>query len=130
MRDRVLPRYMIPRDFVRLERLPATPNGKLDRAALPDPEQAAVGIATATESDTGDLSNIITGIWQEVLRSDRIGPDAPLFDLGGHSLTIMQIISRIQDALGVEVPFDVFFDTPTIDGVAACVEELRQEQAA
>ncbi|NUR26584.1 MAG: non-ribosomal peptide synthetase, partial [Catenulispora sp.] len=149
---RVLPRYMIPRDFVRLERMPATPNGKLDRGALPEPETAgaeradavpdAAGLAAAsatatgsgtdaaTGSDINELTGIVTGIWQEVLRSDRIGPDDSLFDLGGHSLTIMQIISRIQDALGVEVPFDVFFDTPTIDGVAACVEELRQEQLA
>ncbi|NUP54026.1 MAG: non-ribosomal peptide synthetase, partial [Catenulispora sp.] len=154
---RVLPRYMIPRDFVRLERLPATPNGKLDRAALPAPEGDGTGGGVAdggagvaapavsgvdaaaaanaasgdgAEPDTAALTRVVTGIWQEVLRADRIGPDDSLFDLGGHSLTIMQITSRIQDAVGVEVPFDVFFDTPTIDGVVACVEELKQEQAA
>jgi amino acid adenylation domain-containing protein len=129
---RILPRYMIPRDFIRLERMPATPNGKLDRAALPAPQpESARPTATADSTDSADsrtLTDVITAIWQEVLRTDRIGPDDSLFDLGGHSLTIMQITARIQDALGVEVPFDLFFDTPTIDGVVASVEELQQEQ--
>ncbi|GAA1972015.1 amino acid adenylation domain-containing protein [Catenulispora subtropica] len=134
---RVLPRFMIPRDFVRLERLPATPNGKLDRGALPAPAEdgadldngAAAPAATAAEPDPADLTRIVTDIWREVLREDRIKPDDSLFDLGGHSLTIMQITARILDAVGVEVPFDLFFDTPTIDGVVACVEELQQEDA-
>ena len=128
---RILPRYMMPREFVRLERMPATPNGKLDRSALPAPAPApeeSEGSAAGPVSDARTLTDVVTGIWQEVLRADRIGPEDSLFDLGGHSLTIMQITARIQDALGVEVPFDLFFDTPTIDGVVACVEELRQEQ--
>ena len=122
---------MMPREFVRLERMPATPNGKLDRSALPAPAPApeeSEGSAAGPVSDARTLTDVVTGIWQEVLRADRIGPEDSLFDLGGHSLTIMQITARIQDALGVEVPFDLFFDTPTIDGVVACVEELRQEQ--
>ncbi|NUR61137.1 MAG: amino acid adenylation domain-containing protein [Catenulispora sp.] len=122
---RILPRYMIPLSFISLEHLPATPNGKLDRAALPAPHPTEEPPATTT--DTSTLTQIVTGIWQEVLRADHIGPDDSLFDLGGHSLTIMQITARIQEALTIEVPFDVFFDTPTIDGVVACVEELLQE---
>ncbi len=134
-----LPRYMIPMDFVRIERMPTTPNGKLDRSALPAPERAGTaativadpsGAEGAGESgnETEAVTRIVTGIWQEVLRLDHVASDDVLFDLGGHSLTIMQIIARIQDALGVEVPFDVFFDTPTIDGVVDSIEELRQEQ--
>lgn len=137
-----LPRYMIPRDFVWIERMPTTPNGKLDRAALPAPERVggagpavtadAIGAHSGSdgENETESLTRIVTGIWREVLRLDHVAPDDVLFDLGGHSLTIMQIIARIQDALGVEVPFDVFFDTPTVDGVVDSVEELRQEHRA
>jgi acyl carrier protein len=61
-----------------------------------------------------------------VLRLDDIGPDEDLFDLGGHSLTITQIAVRIRKRLGVDVPLDVFFDTPTIDGVAAAIADLRE----
>jgi acyl-coenzyme A synthetase/AMP-(fatty) acid ligase/acyl carrier protein len=121
-----LPRYMIPMHYVWLDRLPQTLNGKLDRAALPAPDRTE----TAPPAATSDLTRVVTGIWCEVLRVDEIGPDDTLFDLGGHSLTIMQITARIRKALGVEVPFDVFFDTPTIDGVVSAVDELRQEQPA
>jgi amino acid adenylation domain-containing protein len=129
-----LPRYMIPRDYLWLDRLPRTLNGKLDRAALPAPERTDVS-PTATVDGAGapsaaDLTQIVAGIWREVLRVDQVSPDDTLFDLGGHSLTIMQITARIRKALGVEVPFDVFFDTPTIDGVVSSIEELRQEEPA
>ncbi|MEQ4304752.1 amino acid adenylation domain-containing protein [Plantactinospora sp. B6F1] len=129
-----LPRYMVPRDFLRLDRLPRTPAGKLDRAALPSPEHADLAAPSngaeepAGLAESGALTRTVTDIWREVLRVDEVGPDDSLFDLGGHSLTIMQITARIRQALGVEVPFDVFFDTPTIDGVVSCVEELRQEE--
>ena len=61
-----------------------------------------------------------------MLRIDDIGPDEDLFDLGGHSLTITQIAGRIRKRLGVDVPIDVFFDTPTIDGVVAAIADLRE----
>src|SRR5690606_26613664 len=125
-----LPRYMIPRDYVWLERLPRTPNGKLDRAALPAPERREVEPVEAMDAGAADLTQVVAGIWREVLQVDEIGPDDTLFDLGGHSLTIMQITSRIREALDVEVPFDVFFDTPTIDGVVSCIEELQAEKLA
>ncbi len=68
-------------------------------------------------------------IWQEVLRVDDIGVDEDLYDLGGHSLTITQIIARTRRRLGVEVSLDVFFDNPTITGMAEEVTRLRGEQA-
>ncbi|CAG6399285.1 amino acid adenylation domain-containing protein [Streptomyces cocklensis] len=134
-----LPRYMIPRDFRLLDELPRTFNGKLDRAALPAPGAAAEpGVVAApgaavegggpAAGEDADLTAVVTGIWAEVLRVDDFAPGVTLFDLGGHSLTIMQIIARIRERLGVEVPFDAFFDTPTIDGVVSAVDELRQEE--
>lgn len=140
-----LPGHMVPAAFAVLDRFPLTPNGKLDRAALPaldderqsnqlllgggstdrpggataDPEASAGGTADTTAAT-------VTAIWQEVLRIDDIAADEDLFDLGGHSLTITQIAVRIRKRLGVDVPLDVFFDTPTIDGVLAAIAELRE----
>ncbi|TDC90753.1 hypothetical protein E1292_43320 [Nonomuraea deserti] len=73
----------------------------------------------------GELVEQVRLIWMEVLRIDDVAPDEDLYDLGGHSLTITQISARIRKRLGVEVPFDVFLDDPTVTGVAAAVSELR-----
>jgi acyl carrier protein len=70
----------------------------------------------------------IRAIWQEVLGIDEIGDDEDLFDLGGHSLTITQIIARMRKRLGVEVSLDVFFDTPTIAGVLQSIEGAASEE--
>ncbi|MFI0941497.1 amino acid adenylation domain-containing protein [Streptomyces sp. NPDC021020] len=125
-----LPRYMIPRDLVPLDALPLTFNGKLDRSALPAPGAPDGAPAEAAPAGDADLTAVVTDIWREVLRVEAIAPDTELFDLGGHSLTIMQIIARIRDRLGVEMPFDAFFDTPTVEGVVATVDELLQEESA
>ncbi len=140
----VLPGYMVPAAVVVLERFPLTPNGKLDRAALPAPEDDRHGNPpplgggptdrpgtttadlAAPAAGTDATAETVTAIWEEVLRVDDIGADEDLFDLGGHSLTITQIAVRIRKRLGVDVPLDVFFDTPTIDGVVAAIAELRE----
>ncbi|GHJ47710.1 hypothetical protein Cs7R123_50520 [Catellatospora sp. TT07R-123] len=135
-----LPRYMMPGQYLWLDRLPLTPNGKLDRKALPEPPAladepddldgaCAAAPETAPAAGAGDLVAEVTAIWCEVLRIEDIAPDDTLFDLGGHSLTITQITARVRDAYGVEVPFDVFFDTPTVEGVVDSIEELLREQA-
>ncbi|MGI5177881.1 amino acid adenylation domain-containing protein [Dactylosporangium sp. CA-152071] len=127
-----LPGYMVPSAVVELPAFPLTPNGKLDRAALPapaDPPAAGPAVAAVAGGSAGtgdDTTATVTAIWQEVLRIDDIGPDEDLFDLGGHSLTITQIAVRIRKRLGVDVPLDVFFDTPTIDGVVAAIADLRE----
>ncbi|WP_407835743.1 amino acid adenylation domain-containing protein [Streptomyces sp. DSM 116496] len=134
---RTLPAAMAPQRWLTVERLPLTPNGKLDRRALPVPPREtptpradAAGDAadTADTADTagaGDEGDATTGtvrrIWAEVLNLPDVGPEDDLFDLGGHSLTVIQIAARIRDALGVELDFDVFFDVPTPAGIAAAV---------
>ncbi|MDR8412888.1 condensation domain-containing protein [Nonomuraea sp. 3-1Str] len=88
----------------------------------------AAGLAHAGaggELVEGELIEQVRLIWMEVLRMDHIAPDEDLYDLGGHSLTITQISARIRKRLGVEVPFDVFLDDPTIIGVAAAIDGLR-----
>ncbi|WP_066363199.1 non-ribosomal peptide synthetase [Herbidospora mongoliensis] len=118
---RVLPAFMVPSAFVALERMPLTPNGKLDRAALPVP----VLLAEEAETVTDETVEVVREIWEEVLGLDQIGDDESLFELGGHSLTIARIAARIHDRLGVDVPFYVFFDVPTVAGIAADVADRR-----
>lgn len=120
---RTLPAAMAPQRWLTLERLPLTPNGKLDRRALPVPPREAPAPGTA---DTGDeTTETVRRIWAEVLNLPDVGPEDDLFDLGGHSLTVVQIAARIRDALGVEVDFDVFFDVPTPAGIAAAIRERQ-----
>ncbi len=132
---RTLPAAMIPATWVPLPALPLTPNGKVDRARLPQaprtrPEAAATAGtgAVAAGGEAAGAAAVVRDIWQEVLRLDDIGPDEDLFDLGGHSLTITAIAARIRKRLGVEVPLDVFFDTPTLAEVSAVVSELQQQE--
>ncbi|MFF2955121.1 amino acid adenylation domain-containing protein [Kitasatospora sp. NPDC057965] len=130
-----LPAAVLPGTYTVLDAFPLTPNGKLDRAALPEPavERAverggpADPGGTGEEPDAGPDTVAVLAIWREVLRLDDLGPDEDFFDLGGHSLLITAIAARIRQQLGVAVPLDVFFDTPTARGVAAAVTDLRQE---
>ncbi|MFZ3474303.1 non-ribosomal peptide synthetase [Streptomyces sp. 4.24] len=126
---RTLPAAMVPQRWLTVDRLPLTPNGKLDRRALPVPPREAPAPRAADVTDATDPGDETTGtvrrIWAEVLNLPDVGPEDDLFDLGGHSLTVIQIAARIRDALGVEVDFDVFFDVPTPAGIAAAVRERQ-----
>ena len=116
-----LPEYMLPAALVVLEQLPRTPNGKIDRRALPEPEitqaQAEDYSAPRTIFEAG-----IADIWSELLHVKRIGLDDNFFDLGGHSLLATQAISRIRDLFKVEIPLRKFVETPTLRAQALEVE--------
>ncbi|WP_405883201.1 amino acid adenylation domain-containing protein [Streptomyces sp. NBC_01136] len=116
-----LPAYMVPEVFVALDALPTTPNGKLDRSALPSPPEAVA----LPSMDTGNVLETVRQIWCEVLRIPELGDTEDLFDLGGHSITMTQISARILGRLGVEVPLHAYFDAPTVEGMAAVVADLR-----
>ncbi|MCX5205527.1 amino acid adenylation domain-containing protein [Streptomyces sp. NBC_00237] len=122
---RTLPAAMTPQRWLTLERLPLTPNRKLDRRALPlplPPHDNETALPPAAD-DGDETTATVRRIWAEVLRLPEVGPEDDLFDLGGHSLTVIQIAARIRDALGVELDFDVFFDVPTPAAIAALVRE-------
>ncbi|MFG1848264.1 non-ribosomal peptide synthetase [Micromonospora carbonacea] len=132
-----LPAAVLPTDWVLLDRLPVGPTGKVDRAALPTPTRRDAPAATpAAPQDAADqvvegpadpVVETLREIWQDVLKIPDIGLHEDLFDLGGHSLTITRISGRIQQRLGVEVPLDAFFDTPTIAEIAEIVRQSREE---
>jgi hypothetical protein len=121
-----LPEYMVPSAFVRLESLPLTPSGKVNRRALPAPEyEAGAGRYVAPRTP---VEEVLAGIWAEVLRLERVGVGETFFELGGHSLLATKVASRIRAAFGVELPLRAFFEGPTVAALAVRVEEMRRSE--
>ena len=125
-----LPEYMVPSAFVMLEQWPLNPNGKVDRKALPAPEQQRPELDHSFVAPRTHTEERLAGIWCEVLRIRRIGIDDNFFELGGHSLLATQIISRIREVFEVEVPLRSLFEAPTVAGLAQRIETARQQQPA
>jgi amino acid adenylation domain-containing protein len=119
-----LPNYMVPAAFVCLEELPMTPNGKVDRAALPAPSAANTAQPADSAQPGNELERVLETIVAELLELDRVGVDENFFMLGGHSLLGAQLITRIGDCFGVEMSLRSLFDNPTVAGMAAEVERL------
>ena len=120
LRD-ALPEYMVPGFFVRLESFPLTPNAKIDRNALPAPEALSIqtsrtlGRADAVQpTDNDTLEARLTAVWRSVLKVEDVPPDVDFFDLGGHSILGLQLVTQIRSELGIQLDPVTFFDHPTI----------------
>jgi len=118
-----LPEYMVPAAWVYLDALPLNANGKLDRAALPAPGGERTGQRAYVAPHT-PVEETLAAIWGEVLGAERVGVEDSFFDLGGHSLLGVQVISRISEAFGIELPLRQIFAEPTVAGLARTVERL------
>ena len=96
---------MIPSAFVFLENLPLTPNGKIDRKALPDPTECGDGIRGSDEyvSPRTPIERTIADVWQEILGVERVSAHDNFFDLGGHSLLSLKVITRIEEKIGQRI---------------------------
>jgi amino acid adenylation domain-containing protein len=114
---RTLPSHMLPQHFVALPALPRTPNGKLDRRALPVPEAGRAGVDHAPPSP--GTEETIAGVWREILRVDRVGRDDDFFELGGHSLLAVRAASLLGARLGREVTPIALFRRPVLRELAA-----------
>jgi len=127
-----LPDYMVPSVFYLLQTIPLTPNGKVDRKALPAPDMCRPVLDATYVAPRGPEEKILAGIWSEVLGVKDIGVYDVFFDLGGHSLQAARLVARIHDAFKVEVPLEnFFFDTPTIAALTDYIEQslrLRGEK--
>ncbi|HEY7559872.1 MAG TPA: amino acid adenylation domain-containing protein [Candidatus Binatia bacterium] len=124
-----LPDHMIPSAFMLLDELPMGPNGKVDRRALPPTDWLPAQHATALVAARTELEEVIVGIWEATLGLDVIGIHDNFFDLGGHSLLLGQVISKIQAAFKIDVPLDSFLEQPTVAVLADSVRAaLRLNQ--
>ena len=115
-----LPDYMVPAQWVVLEQMPLSPNGKLDRKALPKPEVHAVGSLYAAPQTA--LQRTLCTAWREVLGLERVGLHDNFFELGGHSLLVLMLKERINRACGVSLAVNQLMLNPTVAGQARCIE--------
>jgi acyl carrier protein len=122
-----LPEYMVPGAFVQLDALPLTPNGKIDRRALPAPDagSGAAGADYAAARTPVEAGLVV--LWGQILRvAQPVGIHDNFFELGGHSLLATQLISHVREEFEVEVPLRDFFESPTVAGLAANIEQERE----
>ena len=118
-----LPDYMVPSAFIVLDRFPLTPNGKVDRNALPRPDLQSSNpyefVLAMTKTEMA-----LTDIWRQALRVDRVGLHDNFFALGGHSLLVMRVASRVTAAFGVRLPVGTLFEHPTLAALAQQIDAL------
>ena len=127
-----LPEYMCPSAIVLLDELPLTPNGKVDRRALPAPDEVESEPEAGYVAPRTQVEELLAQTWGSVLHLDQVGVESNFFDLGGHSLLIIRLVSRVRDVFHVELQMRDLFDAPTVAQLAEVVEvKLREgEQTA
>jgi amino acid adenylation domain-containing protein/FkbH-like protein len=122
-----LPPYMVPAAFVRLDTLPMTPAGKVDRRGLPEPGRERPDLGRQFVAPRTPMEEVIARIWGQVLGLDSIGVDDNFFDLGGHSLLATQVISQIRESLQMETPLASLFSFPTVAALAEHLADVSTE---
>ncbi|MBP6749572.1 MAG: amino acid adenylation domain-containing protein, partial [Xanthomonadaceae bacterium] len=122
-----LPSYMVPSAYVRMQAWPLTPNGKLDRRALPAPDDDAY-VRREYEAPQNETEIALATIWQNLLRIDRVGRQDHFFELGGHSLLAVQMMSRVRQALGVELMQHELFDAPVLAQLALRIDRAERSE--
>lgn len=121
-----LPEYMVPTTFVTVAALPLTPNGKVDRKALPAPATEALAAGSAFVSPATEMEVGVADVWREVLKRERIGRHDNFFDLGGHSLLLVQVQSRLTRKLARNIALVELFQYPTVSALAEFLGEARE----
>jgi acyl carrier protein len=121
---------MIPGIFVPLRELPRTITGKLDRKALPPPDRVLRDDQASHVAPRSQVEQILAGLWSQVLGIDKVGATDRFFELGGHSILAMQVLARMKDAFGVEIPLAAMLDDGSLAGVAARIETALRRGVA
>jgi len=119
-----LPAYMIPSQMVVMEAFPLTPNGKIDRAALPSPDTIPATRVADYAAPENEIEEILVHIWEEVLHLEQVGIQDNFIELGGNSLAAIRVMARINEALELELPLNRIFESPTIAELAAHIEAI------
>jgi acyl carrier protein len=113
---------MVPSSITLLENLPKTPNGKIDRKGLPNPDR--IGHA-GVQKARNDIEKKIAEIWQEVLGMEQVGIEEDFFALGGHSLLATQILLRVEDFFKISIPLSKLFESSTVAAMARSIESAN-----
>jgi hypothetical protein len=128
---RILPDYMVPSAIMRIDAFPLTPNGKVDRRALPIAEGRTAALAPPYVAPRSPLEAAIAGVWRDVLGVERVGVDDDFFGLGGHSLLAMRVLARLADVTPARLTLGILFEARTVAGLAThAVQRLATQEAA
>jgi len=119
-----LPDYMVPATFVSLEKLPPTPNGKVDRMSLPAPDESNMLRDDAYAAPRTEMEKTVACMLERLLNLEHVDVEENFFSLGGHSLLGAQLIARLRDTFGIEMPLRVIFEAPTVADLATEIEAL------
>lgn len=120
-----LPEYMIPAAFVVLKSMPLTPNGKVDRQALPIPELVNTAREREIVAPRTEIEKLLIKMWAELLKVEQISIDYNFFELGGHSLLATQLISRVREEFKIELPLSSLFEHPTVASLATEISQIQ-----
>jgi amino acid adenylation domain-containing protein len=123
-----LPEYMVPSSCVRVERMPLSANGKIDRRALPDPQYLDTDAERLYVAPRTAMEEALVEIWREVLKIDRVGVYDNFFELGGHSLRATQVISRIRNFFQLDLPLRTLFESPTVADLTVAIVQFMFAQ--
>jgi len=124
-----LPEYMIPSAFIFLESFPLTPNGKVNRRALPAPDHSRQSLETSYVAPRTEIERTIAAIWREALRAEQVGLHDNFFDLGGHSLLMTQVYGKIRKAFDRDITMIELFKFPTVSAMAKYLSSSGQATA-
>lgn len=124
-----LPDYMVPSFFVRLSAFPLTPNGKIDRKALPSLEETQKGLATTYVPPRNGIELKLTEIWQKVLGVPQVGIQDNFFEVGGNSLLAVSLLNKVETALGTSLPVSIFAEAQTIEELSHYLSESRSSNS-
>jgi len=119
-----LPEYMVPASFVLLESFPLTPNGKIDRKALPVHQRTRGELEAAFVSPRTSVEKRLADIWAQILSINEVGIHDSFFELGGNSLLAMQAMTRLSDTFHTDIPLRAIFEKPTVAGLAEIIETV------
>ncbi|PHN08610.1 non-ribosomal peptide synthetase [Flavilitoribacter nigricans] len=121
-----MPDYMIPVQFIRMDRLPVTSNGKVDKEALPEPDHIRPSLKIEYVAPRSDMEELLSEIWTDILGLDRVGVFDNFIDIGGDSLSGIRLMARINEMLELELPINLIFEKTTIASLATAIEARIQ----
>ncbi|MEH2290133.1 non-ribosomal peptide synthetase [Nostoc sp.] len=125
-----LPDHMLPSAFVMLENLPLAPSGKVDRKALPKPDNLRPVLETVYVLPRNEMENTIADIWQKILKVEKVGIQDNFFDLGGHSLNVLQVYSKLREVFKADLAMTDLFKYPTISSISKYLSQETDDSFA